>query len=85
VQEHRHALRQEEGGEDVALLPLAQGEDLQVVGRPLDAAVPGAVVALAVVAALAVGLVVLLVVRDQVAQVLSVVVCDVVDSGLRQS
>ena len=54
-------------------------EDLAVVGRALDAAVPGPVVALAVVAALAVGLVVLLVVGDEVAQREAVVGGDEVD------
>ena len=46
----------------------AQLEDLGIVGRPFDAAVPGAVVVGAVAAALAVRFVVLLVVGDEIAQ-----------------
>ena len=66
VREHRHALGQQQRGDEVALLPLAQRVDLAVVGRALDAAVPRPVVALAVAVVLAVGVVVLLVVGDEV-------------------
>jgi hypothetical protein len=83
VQQHRHALRQEQRGEEVALLLLPQRDDLEVVGLALDAAVPAAVVALAVVAALAVGLVVLLVVGDEVVHREAVVRGDEVDGGVR--
>ena len=65
--------------EEVALLAQPQRVDLGVVGLTLDAAVPGPVVALAVVAALAVGLVVLLVVGHQVPQGEAVVGDDEVD------
>jgi hypothetical protein len=68
TEDHRHALRQQEGREDVAALLVAQGADLLVVGLALDPAVPRAVVRLAVAVVLAVGLVVLLVVGDEVAQ-----------------
>src|SRR3954449_11286269 len=64
--DHRYALRQEKRGEEIALLLLAQRDDLDVIGRSLNPAVPGPVVALAVAVVLAVGLVVLVVVRDQV-------------------
>ena len=80
VQDHRHALRQQQRGEEVALLAGAQREDRRVVGLALDAAVPRPVVALAVAVALAVGLVVLVVVRDQVAQREAVVRGDEVDA-----
>ena len=83
VQEHRHALREQEGREHVALLAQSQGVDLLVLRRTLDAAVPGAVVALAVVAVLAVGVVVLLVVGHQVPQREAVVGGDEVDRGDR--
>src|SRR4051794_14345356 len=59
--DHRHALTQQGGGDEVALLLGPQREDLGVVRRPLDTTVPGTVVALAVVVVLAVGFVVLLV------------------------
>ena len=57
--------------------------DLGVVGLPLDAAVPGAVVVGAVLVVLEVGLVVLLVVGDEVAQREAVVGGDEVDRGER--
>src|SRR5581483_2970800 len=66
AEQHRDALREEERGEEVALLAGAERLDRRVVGRTFDAAVPRAVVALAVAVLLAVRLVVLLVVRDEV-------------------
>ena len=83
VQQHRHALAEQQRGEEVALLAGPGLEDLGVVGRALDAVVPGPVVALAVVVVLAVGLVVLLVVGHQVAQREAVVGGDEVDAGDR--
>ena len=70
-------------GDQVALLPLAQGVDGRVVGRPLGAAVPAVVVVGAVAVVLAVGLVVLVVVADQVVQREAVVAGDEVDAGVR--
>jgi hypothetical protein len=83
AEQHRHALREKQRGQEVALLAFAQREDLRIVGRPLDAAVPAAVVVGAVAAVLAVGLVVLLVVGDEVAQREAVVRGDEVDRGER--
>ena len=80
VQQHRHALAEQQGGDEVALLAGARPEDLRVLGRALDAVVPRAVVALAVVVVLAVGVVVLLVVGHQVAQREAVVGGDEVDA-----
>ena len=60
-----------------------QASTAGVVGRPLDPAVPRAVVALAVPVLLAVRLVVLLVVRDEVGQGEAVVRGDEVDAGHR--
>ena len=57
--QHRHALREEERREEVPLLPLAQRVDPGIVRRPLDAAVPAAVVVGAVAVVLEVRLVVL--------------------------
>ncbi len=68
AEEHRHALREEERGQQVALLAGAQREDGRVVGRPFHAAVPGSVVRLAVPVVVPVGAVVLAVVGDQVGQ-----------------
>ena len=80
AEQHRDALREEQRGEEVALLARAELEHLGVVGRALGAAVPRAVVALAVGAALAVGLVVLLVVGDEVVEREAVVRGDEVDA-----
>ena len=82
-QQHRDALRQQQRGEEVALLPRPQREHRLVVGRALDAAVPGPVVVAAVPAVLAVGLVVLVVVGDKVLQGEAVVAGDEVDRGDR--
>ena len=70
-------------GDEVALLPRPQGEDVEVVGRALDAEVHRAVVVRAVLVVLAVGLVVLALVRHQVAQREAVVGRDEVDRGDR--
>src|SRR5258708_10103056 len=83
AEQHRDSLREQQRGEQVALLPVPQRDDGLVVGLALDTAVPGPVVALAVGPALPVGLVVLLVVGDQVAQGKAVVGGDEADAGPR--
>src|SRR4029077_7160261 len=77
------ALGQQQGGQEVALLPGPQGQDGRVVGGAFDAAVPGPVVVAAVPVVLAVGLVVLVVVGDQVLQGEAVMCGDEVDRGHR--
>src|SRR3712207_9265598 len=57
--QHRHALAEHQGEQQVAHLPPAHGRDLRVGGRALDAAVPAGVVVGAVGVVLPVGLVVL--------------------------
>src|SRR5690606_17583274 len=57
-EQHRNALRQQQRREEVALLARPQRVDCRVPGRPLGAAVPGTVVALAVAVVLAVRVVV---------------------------
>ena len=83
AEQHRHALRQQQRREEVALLARAQRETRACLVGALDAAVPGAVVAFAVAVVLAVRLVVLVVVRHQVAQREAVVRGDEVDAGVR--
>src|SRR5581483_11786157 len=83
AEQHRDALREEERGEEVALLAGAERLDRRVVGRTFDAAVPRAVVALAVAVLLAVRLVVLLVVRDEVREREAVVGGREVDAVVR--
>ncbi|MNJ50316.1 hypothetical protein D3C77_455850 [compost metagenome] len=80
--DHRRALGQQQGGEEVAHLAQAQGVDLRVVGGPLDTVVPGQVVVAAVLVVLVVVLVVLVVVRDQVAQGETVVGGDEIHRGI---
>src|SRR5207248_4422364 len=66
----------------LAKLP-AQAENFRVVGRTLDTAIIAVVVAGAVAIVLAVGLIVLLVVAEEVGQRKTVVHGDVVDAGAR--
>ncbi|SKW50398.1 Uncharacterised protein [Mycobacteroides abscessus subsp. abscessus] len=81
VRQHRRALAQYQGCEDVAHLPGAQRENLRIIGGPFHTAVPGPVVGFAVLIVLAVGLVVFLVVGDQVSQGEPVVSGDEVDTS----
>ena len=83
VADHGHALTEQDGGQEVAGLAMTQLGDRRVVGGPFGAAVPGAVVVAAVGVALEVGLVVLLVVGDQVVHREAVVGGDEVDAGHR--
>ena len=82
-QQHRAALRQEDGGQQVALLARAQHLHLGIAAVALDAAVPGSVVIGAVPVLLAVGEVVLLVVGDEVAEREAVMAGDEVDARPR--
>ena len=82
-QQHRHAGGQQQGSQQVALQLATDGVDGRVVGRTLDAAVPGPVLVVPVPVALAVGLVVLSLVRRQVPQRETVVRGDEVDRGER--
>src|SRR5690606_16775891 len=82
AEEHGHALAEQEGGDEVALLSLAHGDDAGIVGGAFSAAVPALVVVGAVLVVLAVGLVVLLVVADQVLEAETIVGGDEVDAGV---
>ena len=83
VADHRHALREQQRREEIALLALAQGPDVRILGRTLDAAVPAQIVVLAVPVVLAVLLVVLVVVADEVVEGEAVVRGDEVDARVR--
>src|SRR5581483_6343194 len=67
AEKHRHALREQERREEVALLPRSYRTDGRIVGLALRSVVPRAVVVGAVVVPFSVRVVVLLVVRDEVA------------------
>ncbi len=82
--DHRHAVGQQSVAIRLAALAAAQREDLRVVGLALDPVVPGPVVVGAVAVVLAVGLVVLGLVADQVAHGEAVVRGDEVDRGVRR-
>ena len=80
-QQHRDALRQEQGCQKIALLTQAQLQNLRIVSLAFSAAIPGAVVAFPVAVALAVGFIALFVVADQIAQGETVVGDDEIDAG----
>ena len=81
-QEHGHALRQEQRSDEVALLLPAQGIDGGIIRRPLGAAVPTVVVVGPVLVIFPIGLVVFVVVADQVMQREAVVAGDEIDAGI---
>jgi hypothetical protein len=68
LQQHGHALRQQQCRQKIALLPFAQRDDARLGGLAFGAAVAGPVVAGTVAVVFAVGFVVLVVVADQVIQ-----------------
>ena len=82
---HRGALREQEGREKVSHLSLAQRLDFRVFGWAFDAAVPRAIVRMAVAVVLAVRLVVLVVVGDEVAKGETIVGDDEIDACPRLS
>src|SRR5580692_10877030 len=71
--DHRHTLGKEQRGEEIALLAGAQGQDAGILGLALGAAVPRVVARIPVLVVFAVGLVVLLVVGNEIAQAETVV------------
>ena len=81
-EQHRHALGEEQGGEHVALHAVTGALYPDGVGRSLDAPVAAVVVVAPVAVVLAVGLVVLAVVADEVGQGEAVVAGDEVDAGV---
>ena len=83
AEQHRHALAEEQRGEEVALLLLAGLDDRLLIGLALDAEVHALVVVVAVAVVLAVGLVVLRLVADEVVEGEAVVGGDEVDAGVR--
>src|SRR5260370_181847 len=67
-QQHRHAERQKKGGQQVALLAVAQGDDLRISGRPLPTVIAAIVGISPVAVGLAISLVVLLAVANKIRQ-----------------
>src|SRR5215510_13654840 len=79
-QNHGGASGEQENGRKVPHLPLPQLDDLRSLGRPLIAAVPAQVLMTTVGVPLAVGLVVLTVVSDQISEREAVVAGDEVQA-----
>ena len=67
-EQHRHADREEDRRQKIALLLRAPRENAAVPRRALDTKVPGQIMRMAVLVVLAIGLVVTLVVTDEVLQ-----------------
>ena len=82
--EHGDAAREQQDGRKVAYLPVAERLDRRIVGFTLDAAVPAQVIVDAVAVAFAVGLVVLVVIGDQVVEGEAIVAGYKVDAIDRQ-
>src|SRR5215211_3226476 len=82
MRQHRHSLREEERCHQIALGLLAGGDDLGVLARSLHAMVPRHIVIVTIPVVLAVGLVVLLVVADQILEGKPVMGGDEVDAGV---
>src|SRR5262249_49541638 len=80
--EHGNTLGQEECRQEVSHLALPEFDGLRVIRRPLDPAVPREVVVRPVLIVLAIGLVVLDVVADEVGEGEAVVGRDEVDAGV---
>ena len=78
--EHRHAARGDKQGHEIALVARSRLQDRLIVRRTLDAVIPAQVVVRAVAIALAVGLVVLVRIGDEVAQGKAVMGDDEIDA-----
>ncbi len=78
-QDHRHALAEHQHGHRVFHLPSAELVDGELTSRPFPTAVPTVVIVGAIAVVLAVGLVVLLVVGDEIVEREAVVAGDEVD------
>ena len=81
AQEHGHPLGKKQGDQKVSFLPGAQAHHSRIAGRPFRTAVPRTVVTFAVAVFLAVGLVVLFIVGNQIVQSKTVMGGDEVDAG----
>src|SRR3954468_24788003 len=67
-EDHRRPVRQQGCRKKIALLPLAELNNLRVVGRSLDAVIPGMIIRVSVAVVLAIGLVMFVVVGHDVVQ-----------------
>ena len=78
-------MRDHHRGQEIFRLLLAQTHDIEIVRRAFNAAVPREVFVHAIAAVFAVGVVVLVVVRDEIPQRETIVACDEVERLVRQS
>ena len=81
-QQHRRALRKKQRRQQSPLQRGAQCQHVGVVGGPFDAAIPAQVVLVTVAVVLAIGVIVLVVVADQVVQGKTVVRRQKIDAGV---
>src|SRR5438093_4048409 len=65
---HGRSLRQQQGGQHISNLPPTQLNNLRIIGGPFSAAIPGAIVGIAVTVILAIRFIVLFVIADQIAK-----------------
>ena len=79
---HRHALGKKKRRQEIPPLPFAQGIDLWVIGRSFDAAIPRLIIIVPVVVAVAVRLIVLFIVADQVVESETVVRGNEIDARI---
>ena len=82
--QHRRSARGEQQRQEIALIARPRGDDRGILGRPLDAVIPGVIGVGSVAVALAVRLVVLPRVGDEVGEGEAVVRDDVVDALRRR-
>src|SRR6478672_7547271 len=80
--DHGHALRKEQSREHVAHLLTTELENLRVFGRTFFAVVPGMIIVIAIAILFSVGLVMLLVVTDEVVKGETVVRGDEIDARI---
>src|SRR5207237_8615537 len=83
TQKPLHALRQKKHRQKIPLLPPPQTVDVRIVSGSFNPAIPGAIVAVAIVVLVAVGFVVLVVVTNKVVERISVVRRNEVDARVR--
>ena len=84
-EQHRHALREQQRHEEIFLLLASQRQHVRARRFAFRAAIPRAVMAFAVAVVFAVGGVLLVIVRDEIAQREAVVRRDEVDAGGRMA
>src|SRR6516164_1992507 len=84
-QKHRHALRQQQGGEEVTSLALTQSEDSAIGRRPFNTTVPAVILVRTIALVFTVRSIVLVLVGDQIAESETIVTGDKIDRMMRRT